>query len=383
MNRGPLVFAIALSCGVLVAPAADKPTTTQPAATDTAAEMKIAEAMETAYRLGRITGEEFAPAVAIYERAAKAGDVEAMYSLACCYYAGKGVDVDVEAAIKWLAATAGKPHKDAHYFHFDLLWGQYEIRRVRPEAFKPMRDDWETLAMVGEPRATVRYGLMLEYGLGGVKPDKAEAVKMYQAAAEKQDPLGMYRLGRSHWVGPGGPAKDPAKSLQWIRRAAEADCPPALGFLGRCYLFGRGGVKKDPATGFRYALRAARLGHIRSMNDVADSLYFGDLGKPDYAGALEWATEAANLRSGRGLYRLGMIHIGGKGVPVDPARAAQCFLAGADAGYAKGCYKLGQCLELGVGLDADRAEAVRWYRKAARGGDKTALKRLTKLGVTP
>ncbi|MBO5644474.1 MAG: SEL1-like repeat protein, partial [Lentisphaeria bacterium] len=43
---------------------------------------------------------------------------------------------------------------------------------------------------------------------------------------------------------------------------------------------------------------------------------------------------------------------------------------------------LGLCYEKGFGVKQDMKEAVKWYRKAARRGDKMAKNHLKKLGIS-
>lgn len=60
-----------------------------------------------------------------------------------------------------------------------------------------------------------------------------------------------------------------------------------------------------------------------------------------------------------------------------PARAAECFRRGAEAGDAEACWALGDMVAVGAGCVADPARALAWYRRAAaqaeESGDDGAL----------
>ncbi len=56
---------------------------------------------------------------------------------------------------------------------------------------------------------------------------------------------------------------------------------------------------------------------------------------------------------------------GGPGLAPDPAEAVKWYRKAADGGDSMGQFMVGNCYEKGIGVSADSAEAARWFRKSA------------------
>ena len=62
----------------------------------------------------------------------------------------------------------------------------------------------------------------------------------------------------------------------------------------------------------------------------------------------------------------------GQGVPKDDTAAVKWFRKAAEGGDAKAQYELARAYATGEGVRRDSTEALRWYRKAAEQGDADA-----------
>ena len=69
---------------------------------------------------------------------------------------------------------------------------------------------------------------------------------------------------------------------------------------------------------------------------------------------------------------LGLIYVGGLGVPQDDVEAAAWFRKAADQGVAAAQSRLGSFYYLGKGVPQDYVEAAKWYRFAADQGNADA-----------
>ena len=66
----------------------------------------------------------------------------------------------------------------------------------------------------------------------------------------------------------------------------------------------------------------------------------------------------------------------------DSVKAAYWWHKAANQGIVEAQFNLGTCYEKGNGVTKDLSEAVKWYKMAAKQGDRDAQKKLKKLGET-
>lgn len=87
---------------------------------------------------------------------------------------------------------------------------------------------------------------------------RADALALYQKAADQGDPAGAFGLGRMFADGL-GVARDHAAALQWYRKAEAKDHAPAIDALARAYRDGYLGLPKDPERSRALQARAKAL----------------------------------------------------------------------------------------------------------------------------
>ena len=99
--------------------------------------------------------------------------------------------------------------------------------------------------------------------------------------------------------------------------------------------------------------------------------------------AIKWMTKSAEQGHTPAAYALGKLYCGGKNeFPKDYKKAAYFTKKAAELGHVKSQFHMGYMYEKGIGVKQDMKEAVKWYRKAARRGDKMAKNHLKKLGIS-
>src|SRR5262245_51333724 len=93
-------------------------------------------------------------------------------------------------------------------------------------------------------------------------------------------------------------------------------------------------------------------------------------GQPAPPAAPDPQALAAACERGEGIAcrALGERYEAGRGVPTDPARAADLYLAACERGDPAGCDRLGVVRESGLGGVQDLEAAERHYRRACDGG---------------
>ena len=148
------------------------------------------------------------------------------------------------------------------------------------------------------------------------------------AGAFRAHPRDQYAMGLLRQSGRGFLARDPAKAAAWFRKAADQGDSDAQVALARASLRGEG-VPKDPAEALRLALASATAGNTEAMLLAGDLLKFQD---PARSQALyDRARSALEGQASRGeaqaMLTLGLLHLQGRGVPVDPVESYAWMLA--------------------------------------------------------
>lgn len=118
--------------------------------------------------------------LATLRQQAEKGDPAAQTQLGLAYRNGKGVNQDLEEAVKWYTRAAEKNHAEAQaYLGFMYMTGR------------------------------------------GVRRNDAEAAKWHRKAAEQGNPLGQYNLGLMYLHGRGGTEANKQQAYAWLKLAAE------------------------------------------------------------------------------------------------------------------------------------------------------------------
>ena len=107
--------------------------------------------------------------------------------------------------------------------------------------------------------------------------------------------------------------------------------------------------------------------------NTGDDYYYGRNGKQkDYAEAVKYFVQAAELGYTYAQYSLAYCYEKGQGVEANEAESARWYGKAAEQGHASSQCSYGFCCEFGKGVAKNLTEAVKWYRKAAEQGDKIA-----------
>jgi len=96
-------------------------------------------------------------------------------------------------------------------------------------------------------------------------------------------------------------------------------------------------------------------------------------GHPDYAQAVKWFGMAAEQGNARGQFELGRLYASGKGVPLDPVKAAGLFRKASAQGKEYAQVEYGKALKEGSGTKKSYREALECFKKAASQGNLEAM----------
>jgi TPR repeat protein len=193
-------------------------------------------------------------------------------------------------------------------------------------------------------------------------PSAADGSALQDAAQSGFAPA-QNALGLMYQYGSGVPI-DYGKAVHYFQLAANAGYPDAESNLGIMYYYGLG-VAVDRKLAFNCFEQAAIGGkNASALVNLGRAYEFGNGVDPDYAKALAYFKDAADLGSSDGYYNLGWMYFRGLGVSQDYAVARVQFLNAARAGNGAAENKLGVMSELGLGVPVNFDEALAYYKKA-------------------
>ena len=186
------------------------------------------------------------------KRAAEAGSTHAMMLLGFSYFAGlQGVAKDKAMAVMWLQrAVAGGDHPNALF-----VLGQMFIKGDGVDKDVTLGVEYlEKAADLGHPVAQNQLGMMYKDGRESVVQDVEMGLKWLEKAAEQgeaeaQNVLGLHYLQTEKYE----------KSLPYLEKAAAQGHPDAQFGLGVCYGHGFG-VEENLETSLDFVLKAAEGG---------------------------------------------------------------------------------------------------------------------------
>ncbi|KAH3766084.1 sel1 repeat family protein [Pelomyxa schiedti] len=305
-------------------------------------------------------------AVSLYQRAADAGNARAMFTLGVCYWYGDGVDKDIHKAVSLYQRAADAGYSMAM---FDLGVCYVNGDGVDKDSHKAI-SLYQRAADAGNARAMFTLGVCYDNG-DGVDKDIHKAVSLYQRAADAGYSMAMFNLGVCYANGD-GVDKDSHKAVSLYQRATDAGDARAMFTLGLCYTNGSG-VDKDIHKAVSLYQRAADAGYAMAMCALGVCYMNGDGVDKDIHKAVSLYQRAADAGNAMAMFNLGVCYVNGDGVDKDSHKAVSLYQRADDAGNARAMFTLGVCYVNGDGVDKDIHKAVSLYQRAADAGDAKAM----------
>ncbi len=261
-------------------------------------------------------------ATCIYYYHAMNGNATAMGRLGRMYRDGKGVERDLDEAIKWMRKAADKNVGWAKNELFDILW-----KIDTPEAHEEMISVATEFAEKGDGNAMGRLGRMYRDGKG-VERDLDEAIKWMRKAADKNVGWAKNELFDILWKIDTPEAHEEMISV--ATEFAEKGDGNAMGRLGRMYRDGKG-VERDLDEAIKWMRKAADKNVGWAKNELFDILWKIDTPEA-HEEMISVATEFAEKGDGNAMGRLGRAYRHGKGIEKDNGLAASYLLMAASSG---------------------------------------------------
>ncbi len=224
-------------------------------------------------------------------------------------------------------------------------------------------DEMQKLADEGFLAAQLDFAYMKLNGFrsptgGGLRPSPSVAKKYYSLAAEKENPIALYNMGKL------SEEDDEKQALEYYSRAAKAGDVESQYEMGYRNLYGRGTPQnKEYAIGWLQI--ASSNGHLKARSVLAQ-VQQQNTGYSDRELRITKVThEAAKAGSAKAQYNLGVMYEYGKGVPQNDDEAYQWYWKAAGNGVGKAYYALGRFYLAGRSVRQDDGSAQAYFRMAA------------------
>ncbi len=291
------------------------------AAGSSGAAFRLAEAAEAKVEGDRQAGKR---AIAWYVRAANHGHRAAMVRLSNHYFAGRLIEVNVKAALRWTekALDAGSTNTAMMLRLADAYTAGESLPADPEKAFRWSLAAAEAGNLSGMTRVAEAYGTGK-----GTDVDPEESFKWHRLAASKGSIDAIVRLGEAHASGFGTPL-DPVRAFRHFKNAAEAGSAIAQREVARAFALGFG-VEPNRKEALKRYEDAAERGDVPAMLELVYMLKEDAGSEGNLAKAFGWLQKAAALDDDEAQFLLGEAYLEGTLVRADPALARK-WLASAE-----------------------------------------------------
>jgi len=298
-------------------------------------------------------------ALPMLRSAAEAGHPRAAALLGWLHENGRGTEKSIEEARRWYRSAAEQGQADAMAALGRLLLRDSAER----DAARLML---QKAAQLDDPNGQYYLGWLLAQSSGDAFAD-AQAYALFSKAAS-QGHVGAQVAAATHLLTGRGVAIDRKAAREWLERAAEKQDPVAHYLLGRISE-GAGQTSLDKAqSSFRVA---AIFGHREAQFALAN-LLASSVALADRKEAAEWFAKAREAGHKAAANRLGELYRDGAGDLQQVDRARSIFRQAAEQGDADAMYNLAHLQNQGLGGPRDTGKALEWYVRAAEAGHEKA-----------
>lgn len=353
------------------------------------------------YHEGRYLKQDIPIAIQLYETSIqKFKNTRSMVNLGYIYQLGFGVKKDVEKTVKFyqMAVDLGDSHAMC------ILGLLYQDGKEVKQDIQKCIQLYESAISLNNPDGMYNLALLYHEGTH-VKRDIQKSIKLYEKSLEYGNISSLSILGQIYYL-EHDVEKDIKKSIDYYEKAIEYGIDDQYVYynLGSIYLSKSLGYR-NPNKAFNLFEKSMKLGHLKSMNNLALmyekgegvekniekslELYFKaiKLGNVDalnnlghyyfslekYEDALSLYLKAISLGDSPALNNLAIMYFQGKGVDKDINLGIELYKKAVALKNTTAMNNLGKIYLFGEGVDVDLQKAKVLYQESARLGDSEAI----------
>ena len=178
------------------------------------------------------------------------------------------------------------------------------------------------------------------------------------------------------------PGENDSEYFRRLFPEAESGNVQAQVAVAEALYFGRGTATNRVAA-YEWYLKAAAAGDAGAQGSVGLCRFHGIGCQQDRVEAIRWYTLASDKGDLAAMSNLAYCRMHGIGCEKDREGGYRLALSAAECGYPRAQAMVGECYLEGVGVEADPIKAELWLTRAARNGDKRAIKLLGRKDPSP
>ncbi|GBC10314.1 hypothetical protein RclHR1_09510005 [Rhizophagus clarus] len=302
----------------------------------------------------------------LYKKAAEKGQINAIYNLGYCYENGIGTEKNEIKAYELYKEAVGKGQINAicdlgYCYQYGIGTEKNEIK-----AFELYKE----AAKKDQISAICDLGYCYQYGIGTEK-NEIKAFELYKEAAENGQIDAIYNLGYCYENGIGAEKND-VKAFELYKEAAGKDQINAICDFGYCYQHGIG-TEKNEIKAFELYKDAAEKGQINAIYNLGYCYQYEIGTEKNEIKAFELYEEAAKKDQINAIYNLGYCYQYGIGTKKNEIKAFKLYKEAAEKGQINAIYNLGKCYCYGIGTEENEIKAFELYKEAAEKGQINAI----------
>jgi hypothetical protein len=342
-----------------------------------------------------------------YLKSANEGNVYAANKVALDYLLGIGVKTNRLEALKWYRFS----HTDFTSEKIEAFIDLFPAPNVKDETNQEyVKELQEYQSEPYSKYAGIKRlaGEMIAAGQG-LKPDRGQAIKLFQQASDEGDASASFALGLIYDIADvtdrlSVKIHDSNKALNFYRKAVDGKNVKAMRFLAYNYYQGEG-VEKDSSKAVEWLKKCSEYRDIDSYQELGLAYAYGDGVDQSDIMAAKWLRKAgykstyyASLDINiyysntdkfpdaetsetlaihkKGIagdiesqYLYGLALAEGRGVEQDESAAFEWFLKSAKKNYTKAMFRVGDAYKYGRGVEKNKDNAFEWLSNTIKTGD--------------
>jgi TPR repeat protein len=233
----------------------------------------------------------------------------------------------------------------------------------------------EQAAEAGQVTAATRLAEIYLGGLG-VEPDVDKAMHFYGVGLINGSPGAILGVGDALRTGTRQLATNPKVAMDLFQRAADSGDKGAARRIASMYLNGEA-VAQDVVRAEQMLTELANAGDAQSFVDLGDLYRDGTFVAADIPKAVGFYEKAAALNFNAGTTRLAALYLAGApGVPIDVRRSLDYYNEAVERGSAGAMRSMADLYLAGTILTPDPQQAIDLLERAATFGDSASAERL-------
>lgn len=279
---------------------------------------------------------------------AKYGDAIAIANLGWHYHYGKGVEKNLEQAVRYYkkAIAVGD------------TWSKDKLKELCIDPDTPFYEP----ELSDDMKAILDFFNNEEYVIAD-QNELDDVIDKLSKYAKQGNPTAQFTLGKCYLEGI-GVEESLQKARVWISKAAENGHPTALSAMAEAYHYGED-IQADDRKAFQYIRKAVDCGADPDDMDLLAAFYTYGWGTPvNVSQGLECRKVAAEFGSANAQLMMGLSYEEGDGVQKDESKAFEYYKLAADQYDKNGLNKVATCYAFGIGVQQDLKQAA-YYAESA------------------